>query len=169
MRRLAHSEIKIMKALSDNRNIVRFIDNLRCSKSVLIVMEHCKGGSLDDLLKKEGRLSEDKATNYLKEIINGFKGLHSKNVIHRDLKAANILLNNGVPKIADLGLAKMLTHQEGITHTFAGTSYTMAPEVHKGNYGLKADIWSLGVVYYQMIFGRYPYTGTSDFQILQAS
>jgi serine/threonine protein kinase len=73
-------------------------------------------------------------------------------------------MKNDVPKIADLGFAKMLTHEGGITDTCLGTSVTMAPEVHLGQqYGLKADIWSLGVVYYQLIFGRYPYVGKDDY------
>ena len=65
-------------------------------------------------------------------------------------------------KIADLGFAKMLSHDSEVTRTQLGTALTMAPEVHKGeNYGLKADLWSLGVVYYQLIYGYYPYEGKS--------
>ena len=64
----------------------------------------------------------------------------------------------------------MLNSQEGIAKTFLGTSLTMAPEVHEGvPYGLKADIWSLGVVFYQMIYGRYPYSGINDHDIYEAS
>jgi serine/threonine-protein kinase ULK3 len=70
-----------------NPNVVRFIDNFVCSQSILIVMEYCPEGTLQDLLDKEGKFQEEKATYYLKEIINGFKGLHEINVIHRDFKA----------------------------------------------------------------------------------
>ena len=102
----------------------------------------------------------------MKHLINGFRGLHEKNVIHRDFKAANVLLHGGQAKIADLGFAKMLDSPGGVAKTFLGTSLTMAPEVHEGtSYGLKADIWSLGIVYYQMIYGKYPYLGKDDFEI----
>lgn len=93
----------------------------------------------------------------MKQIINGFKGLHEHNVIHRDLKSANILLKGGIAKIADLGFAKQL-QPGGVAFTQCGTALTMAPEVHQGNpYDLKVDIWSLGVVFYQMIYGKYPF------------
>ena len=75
-------------------------------------------------------------------------------------------MHGGQAKIADLGFAKMLDSSEGVAKTFLGTSLTMAPEVHEGtSYGLKADIWSLGIVYYQMIYGKYPYLGKDDFEI----
>ncbi len=79
--------------------------------------------------------------------------------MHRDFKLANVLLHNHVCKIADLGFAKQL-RDKGLTTTLLGTDETMAPEVHEGKqYGWGADIWSLGVVFYQMLYGRPPYAG----------
>ena len=83
--------------------------------------------------------------------------------MHRDFKVANVLLHEGVCKIADLGFAKQLDKQKKVTGTILGTSLTMAPELLRDQkYGMQADIWSVGVVYYQMLYGRYPFFGMSD-------
>lgn len=88
--------------------------------------------------------------------------------MHRDFKVANVLLHNGVCKIADLGFAKQMEKKTELAKTILGTSLTMAPEVLSENpYGFQADIWSIGVVYYQLLYGKYPYTGMNDFDILK--
>lgn len=85
--------------------------------------------------------------------------------MHRDFKAANVLLHQNVCKIADLGFAKQVK-EEGMTTTILGTGLTMAPEVHQEkSYGRKADIWSVGIVFYQLIYGEYPFKGFSDQEI----
>jgi serine/threonine protein kinase len=71
-------------------------------------MEYCNGGDLSQYLNKKKRLIEDEATDMLKQILNGFRGLHEANAMHRDFKAANVLLHQGICKIADLGFAKQL-------------------------------------------------------------
>ena len=78
-----------MKACRNNPNIIRFIDTFKTERSVLIVMEYCEDGSLNDYVKNKisKRLTEDKATFFLKQIINGFKGLHEKKIIQRDFKS----------------------------------------------------------------------------------
>ena len=90
-------------------------------------MEYCNGGDLEGYLDKKKRLTEDQATNFLKQIVNGFRGLHQVNAMHRDFKVANVLLHDGICKIADLGFAKQLQHQKKVTATILGTSLTMAP------------------------------------------
>lgn len=126
-------------------------------KSILIAIQHCNGGDLEQYLKKKKRLTEDEATVFLKQIINGFQGLHSVDAMHRDFKLANILIHDGVCKIADLGFAKQMSKQS-LTKTFLGTSMTMAPEVlEEKPYGREADIWSVGVVFYQLLYGKFPY------------
>lgn len=158
-----------MQSCTANSNIIKFIDTFCTEKSILIVMEFCPDGSLEKYINKMKRLSEDKATHFLKQIINGFKGLHERNIIHRDFKADNVLLRAGQLKIADLGFAKMLSGENSVTNTCLGTPLTMAPEIYDGiEYGMKADLWSLGIVYYQMIFGRYPYNGNSELEINKA-
>jgi serine/threonine protein kinase len=110
-----------------NENVIHFVDNFATEKSVFIVMEYCNGGDLEEYLDKKKRLTEDEATTFLKQIINGFKGLHEVNAMHRDFKVANVLLSHGICKIADLGFAKQMS--KNVTKTILGTSLTMAPEV----------------------------------------
>lgn len=87
--------------------------------------------------------------------------------MHRDFKVANVLLHNNVCKIADLGFAKQMEKKQ-LARTILGTSLTMAPQVlQERPYGFEADIWSIGVVYYQMLFGEYPYMGMNDYDILK--
>lgn len=87
--------------------------------------------------------------------------------MHRDFKVANVLLHQGVCKIADLGFAKQMEKKK-MTGTILGTSLTMAPELLKEQkYGMEADIWSVGVVYYQLLYGKYPYMGFNDLDILK--
>lgn len=81
---------------------------------------------LDCYLESKKRLTEDEATNFLKQILNGFKGLHEVGAMHRDFKLANVLLHNGICKIADLGFAKTM-EKKALANTILGTSLTMAP------------------------------------------
>lgn len=85
--------------------------------------------------------------------------MHKHNIIHRDIKSENIMSHNGVFKLVDLGFAKMLPSNSDIfTGTILGTIITMAPEVMRRKpYGVKADIWSLGVIFYEMIYGKIPF------------
>ena len=78
--------------------------------------------------------------------------------MHRDIKPENILIHNGVLKVADFGFCKPLEHQDGMADTMLGSPIYMAPEVLKGEpYTMKADVWSLGVVLYRMVFGFCPF------------
>jgi len=87
--------------------------------------------------------------------------------MHRDFKMANVLMHQGVCKIADLGFAKQLAKNQ-VAVTILGTDLTKAPEVlEELSYGMEADIWSVGVVYYQMLYGTYPYNGYCDKDILK--
>lgn len=82
--------------------------------------------------------------------------------MHRDFKLANVLLHQGNCKIADLGFAKQMEKKK-TTGTILGTSLTMAPELLRElKYGMEADIWSIGVVYYQLLYNKYPFMGKSD-------
>lgn len=88
--------------------------------------------------------------------------------MHRDLKPDNILLHNGTLKLADFGFCKTLEDKNGLTQTMLGSPIYMAPEVLKGQpYTMKADIWSMGVVLYQMLYGRYPFESKTIAQLLK--
>ena len=83
---------------------------------------------MEEYLKKKKKLPEDEAREFLKQVLNGFLGLHEVGAVHRDFKTANILLHNGVAKIADLGFSKILKDSK-MTNTILGTTVTMAPEL----------------------------------------
>lgn len=128
LKELIDTEINVLKQCH-NENVIGYVDDFRTEDYIFIATEYCNGGDLENYLKAHGRLSEDEATTFLKQMINGFKGLHEVNAMHRDFKSANVLLHNGICKIADLGFAKQLLNKTGITHTVLGTSLTMAPEI----------------------------------------
>lgn len=93
----------------------------------------------------------------------GLSELHRNRIIHRDLKPENILIHNGTFKIADFGFSKQINSEDQIGQfTVLGTRSTMAPEVklHK-SYGIKADVWSLGIIFFMMICNNWPYENRS--------
>ena len=105
-------------------------------------------------IKTNGRLPEEEALEMFYQIVRGFRTIVKKSLVHRDLKPANIFLKGGKIKIGDFGLAKLL-NPDAMARTFAGSPYNMAPEVlsHK-EYDNKADIYSIGTVLYEMLFGK---------------
>ena len=98
----------------------------------------------------------------MKQLLEAFKFLYKNNIMHRDLKPDNILLHNGSIKLADFGFCKALSNKNEPIQTMLGSPIYMAPEVLRGQiYTIKADIWSLGIVFYQMLFGKCPYQSSS--------
>jgi len=162
LRQLIQSEVNILHQCS-NENVVQLIDYIETNVACYLVMEYCNEGDLRNYIRSRDHLSEAEATVFLKQLLNGFKGLHEVNAIHRDFKSANVLKKDGKLKIGDLGFGK----QTDMANTCLGTSIYMAPEVLMSlNYTNKADIWSLGVVFYEMLFGTFPYVGKNDQEIL---
>lgn len=103
-------------------------------------------------------IPEETAIKYLRQIMEGFKVILDKKYYHRDLKPANIVFHDGEIKIADFGCSREVKHRDENVQTKIGTPWFMAPEV-VGNreYDSKADLWSLGIVYYYMLEGELPY------------
>jgi serine/threonine protein kinase len=110
--------------------------------------------------------SEKKALLYFKQLMNAFKSLSTNNILHRDIKPDNILIKSGHLKLADFGFCKRMAGPDDLTQTILGSPVYMAPEVLNGDmYNIKADIWSLGVVLFEMLFGFCPFNegSMSDF------
>lgn len=133
-----------------------------------VVMEYVNGPSLRDLMNEhpEG-LGTDKAVFFLREICKGLAYLHDCGIVHRDLKPGNIFYEDGYVKIGDYGLAKLMASSQHSGQTVSvGTVHYMAPEVGSGNYDRTIDIYAMGVMLYEMLLGRVPFSGSSMGEVL---
>ncbi|CAK79528.1 unnamed protein product (macronuclear) [Paramecium tetraurelia] len=155
---LIASEIEIMKLIED-KNIVRLIDVLQSVNNTYIITEFCNGGDLREYLKKRKSIPENDAINVLKDLLHGIKALLKIGIIHRDIKPANIMIHDGVFKITDFGFAKQVdSHIDTIMNSLVGTPLYMSPQILKRqSYTSKCDIWSLGLIFYELIYGITPW------------
>ena len=133
-----------------------------------VVMEYVAGSSLEDVLSSfPNGLPLDEVRDWLCGLVAGVSHLHDRGIVHRDLKPGNVYRENGVVKVGDVGLSKRLDSDRRGQHTQSvGTVYYMAPEVARGQYGPEVDVYSLGVMLYELITGKLPFTGETTAEIL---
>ena len=150
-------------------NIVNVYDVGEDGKVHYIVMEYIDGQNLKDIIKNEGTLDEYTALDITKQIAMALSAAHKKGIVHRDIKPHNILISNEgrIVKVADFGIAKAVTNST-MTNigSIIGSVHYFSPEQAKGNHvNATADLYSLGIVLYEMIIGRVPFRGDSPISI----
>jgi len=132
-----------------------------------LVMEYVHGSNLEDVLTAFPQgLPLGEVRDWLAGLVEGVEFLHDRGLIHRDLKPANIYRENGVVKIGDVGLSKRLDGARGQHTESIGTVYYMAPEITHGQYGPQIDVYSLGIILYEMLTGKLPFNGETSGEIL---
>jgi serine/threonine-protein kinase ULK/ATG1 len=152
-------EAKILKRLN-HLNIIKLYDIYEDVGEIYIIMEYCENTMLKIM---DMKLEEIKIKYYIKQLVDGLYYLQKKNIVHRDIKPANILLKNDIIKIADFGFARMLNDSISMMDTICGSPLYMAPEIlFKTKYSSKSDLWSVGVIIYQMIYHRHPYKNSKS-------
>jgi serine/threonine protein kinase len=156
-------EPRLLAAL-DHPNIVGILTAERVDGVFFIVMEYIKGQSLEGVLDTERSLDLARAMNYSVQILKGVDHAHAANILHRDLRPANVLISeSGTIKVADFGTSRLL--EKAHATTVIGSPPYMAPEQFQGRAVLASDIYSVGVMMYQMLTGSLPYFSPNPAQI----
>lgn len=168
--RLLHTEIQVMHDIA-HQNILHCFEFLKSKENYYLVLQYCNQGDMEKYLqsRKLQYFEEAEAVEFLKQILNGFAELREHKILHRDFKLANIYMNNDNLIIGDFGFAKAGVD---IATTKLGSPLTMAPELlfeedDRVKYDSKADIWSIGVVFYQMLFKDPPFFGMSVSELIR--
>ena len=160
-------EVDIISGL-DHPVIIDFYETYQDEYFFHIVMELCKGKEVFQKIASEGKIEEKKVARVIFKVLNAIAYCHSKGITHRDIKPENILFQTDEPysdiKIIDFGLSRKYSSDQKM-HTILGTPYYIAPEVLKGNYDEKCDIWSIGALTYIMLSGEPPFKGKSNNEI----
>ena len=161
-------EVELLKQL-DHPNIMKLFEFFEDKSHYFLVGEAYTGGELFDVIVERKRFSERDAAGVMKQVMSGINYMHTNKVVHRDLKPENLLLESKQPdaliKIIDFGLSAFKT--EAKMQDRIGTAYYIAPEVLRGTYDEKCDIWSAGVILYILLSGSPPFFGNTEQSILE--
>ena len=168
------NEIEIMRiCMKNNNNSVHFHEFYYTEKEYAIVMELCDGNLQNILNKRNSGFNKNEVLDIIKQLNNTFKIMSENRIIHRDLKLENILIkyddknkSKFTVKLTDYGVSRKLLTLSQKCNTYSGTIITMAPEILAGEeHDIKCDLWSLGIIIYQLFFKKYPYDGETEVAI----
>jgi len=170
LRECLDCEVNFLRSVN-HPNIIRLLETMEVGDHLFLVLEYCAGGDLAAYIQRNGRVQEQVARNFMRQLGAGLQVLHTHHVIHRDLKPENLLLsthdNDAMLKIADFGLCRYLSPEEQ-AKIVCGSPLYMAPEVLQfQKYDSKVDMWSVGAILFELLNGHPPFTGRSNCQLLQ--
>jgi serine/threonine protein kinase len=152
------AEVSALSLLA-HPNVIQFFNFFRSDSFLYIVLEHCPGGSIRDLIVRRGPIPESQLRRFAAEIVTALHFCHLHNIAHRDIKPSNILIDKyGRAKLADFGLAMLIVKRE-LVNSHVGSLAYIAPELARGEPSdpMCTDIWSLGVTFYEMATGVLPW------------
>jgi serine/threonine protein kinase len=149
-------EAELWEQASGHPNVLPIIDADVVDGQVVIVSEYADGGSLADRVKREGKLPLQKTVEMTIGILSGLEFLHSRKIIHRDIKPQNILLQGDTPRLADFGISRAM-NTTVVSSAIIGTDAYMSPESFDGKRSVQTDIWSVGVVLYALLTDKLPF------------
>eukprot|EP00898_Chlorokybus_atmophyticus_P007662 jgi/Chlat1/7898/Chrsp66S07205 len=164
------SEIDILRR-TQHPNIIRLLDIYKGPGRIFLILEYCAGGDMSKFIQRNKQVPESTARHFLQQLAKGLEVLRANHLIHRDLKPQNLLLSenshSATLKIADFGFARSLQPQ-GLAETLCGSPLYMAPEILQfQKYDAKADLWSVGVILFELVTGRPPFSGANHVQLLR--
>lgn len=166
MRRQLKRETVIMNS-AKHPNLMHLHRSFETGRNYYLVLDFCEGGDLEKFVRKHKikHFGEREALDIMRQVNLGFEELRKRNVIHRDLKMENIFLRGSAIVLGDFGAAKVV---QEMTSTTVGTPLNMAPEVMAGeDYNHKSDLWSIGILFYQLLVGKPPFFSLSIGQLKQ--
>eukprot|EP00659_Diplonema_papillatum_P015537 gene15537-23709_t len=168
----SRNEVAVLAQL-DHPNITKFIESFEHANKIYIVMEYADGGDLATKIKKQKRevrkpFTEEQILTYFIQVCLALKHLHKKHILHRDLKTMNVFLTSSdVVKLGDFGVSKQLG-TVGLANTVCGTPYYFSPEMCRNEpYSSKCDVWSLGVMLYELIMLTKPFQAKDIKSLMQ--
>ena len=153
----------------DHPNIVNFYEVYLDHKYVHLVMEYMPGGELYDKLLQIQIFDEETAKKIIKQTLYALKHLHDLNICHRDLKPENIMFDEqgSKVKLIDFGMSKILQDEANLMNTKLGTPYYISPEVLRGEYNIRCDMWSIGVICFVILCGEPPFHGKNTAELFK--
>lgn len=153
------TEVGILQKV-DHPNVVKYFETYEDPEKIYLVMEYLNGGELLDTITKTKKNHEALVAEVMERMARALIHIHTLNITHKDIKPDNIMFSSdGTAKLIDFGLSQVTRYQGEKMDVIAGTPYFIAPEVIRGHYGQECDIWSLGVVMYTCLTGKFPFSG----------